>query len=764
MQGGKPEMNPKKEEKLDLVYSIDGNFNDKDELGNKGANLVNMTNLGLPVPPAFVVSISAFKQWEKTGRIPEKEMDEALAALEKKMGRELGAGLEVAVRSSAPVSMPGMMDTILNIGDKKKIKEALVKIFESWNTPRAIEYRRLNNISGTLGTSAIIQAMVYGNRDTASGTGVLFSRNPSTGAKGLWGEYLKEAQGEEVVSGVRTPEPIASLKSSSARLYAELKAISEKLENHFHDMQDMEFTVESGKLYMLQTRNGKRTGNAAIKIAVDMINEGMISREEAILRVTVEDIRGILHKQIKDANKYKPIAKGLNAAPGAASGKVVFSADDAVLKSKDGTAVILVRQDTSPDDIHGIATAAGVLTQKGGLTSHAAVVTRAMGKPSVCGAEGITIDMDARLFKVDGQVIKEGDQITIDGTHGYVYAGSIPLVETASTPELTELLKLTDSFRKLGVRANADTPEMIVQAKVFGADGIGLCRTERMFSAPASLTAIREFILAEDPQKRTQTINNLRELQTRDFIAIFKALNGLPIIIRLLDMPLHEFLPSEHETNDPKIKKMIFELKEINPMLGHRGVRLAITTPELYQMQIEAISKAMAEVPANVSIMIPQVMAAEEVILVKKLLNIESRKLKFGVMIETVRAAMQAGPLAQVVDFFSFGTNDLTQATLSFSREDAEKKFLPKYLQLGILKENPFEVLDTDGVGKVMQIAVNGGRQAKPTLEIGVCGEQGGEPRSINFIVTTGINYVSCSPFRVPVAKLVAAQAALLRK
>ena len=749
---------------MNLVYSIDGNCNDKDELGNKGANLVNMTRLGLPVPPGFVVSISAYKQWAKNGQIPDQEIESAIAVLENKMGRKLQKGLEVSVRSSAPVSMPGMMDTLLNIGDMQQIKEAVKKIFESWNTPRAIEYRRLNKISATLGTSAVVQAMVYGNKDGNSGTGVLFSRNPSNGEKGLFGEYLKMAQGEEVVSGSRTPEPISSLKSSAPRLYAELEAVSEKLEKHFHDMQDMEFTIESGTLYMLQTRNGKRTGNAAIKIAVDMVNEGLISREEAVLRVTVEDIRGMLHKHVKDADKHKPIAKGLNAAPGAATGKVVFSAEDAVSKSQNGTNVILVRPDTSPDDIHGIATAVGVLTQKGGLTSHAAVVTRAMGKPSVCGAEGITIDMAAKLFRADGHVIKEGDVITIDGTNGYVYAGSIPLVEAGSTPELKELLELTDSFRKLGVKANADTPEMILQAKAFGADGVGLCRTERMFNAPASLTAIREFILAEDPQKRAQTIDNLRELQTRDFIAIFKALNGLPIIIRLLDMPLHEFLPAESETNDPKIKKMVFELKEINPMLGHRGVRLAITTPELYKMQIEAIRKAMSEVPANVSVMIPQVMSTEEINLVKKLLDIENQKFKFGVMIETVRAAMQAGSLAQVVDFFSFGTNDLTQATLSFSREDAEKKFLPAYLQVGVLKENPFEVLDVDGVGRVMQIAVSAGRHAKAKLDIGVCGEQGGEPRSIQFIASTGINYVSCSPFRVPVAKLVAAQIALKNK
>ncbi len=749
---------------MSLVYTIDTKFNDKNELGNKGANLVNMVNLGLPVPPAFVVSISAWREWEKTKRLPEKEIDEALANLEKKMARKLGAGLEVSVRSSGPVSMPGMMDTVLNIGDRKKMIDAIVKVFESWNSPRAIEYRRLNKIPGDLGTSAIVQAMVYGNKDSGSGTGVLFSRNPSTGETGIWGEYLKEAQGEDVVSGARTPEPIASLKKSMTKIYAELEIISNNLEQHFGDMQDMEFTVESGKLYMLQTRNGKRTGPAAIKVAVDMVHEKLITEEQAVKRISVEDIQGLLHKRIKDPQKYKPLTKGLNAAPGAAFGKVVFTAEDAVAWAEKGQQVILVRPDTSPDDIHGIAVAVGVLTQKGGLTSHAAVVTRAMGKPSVCGAEGISTDLKAKLFKVDQVVVKEGDEITIDGTAGNVYLGKLPLVEGGVTPELQEVINMTDKFRKLGVRTNADTPEMMLQAKAFGADGVGLCRTERMFNAPASLAAMREFILAENPDKRAQALKNLRELQTRDFIAIFKALDGLPIIIRLLDMPLHEFLPHETEAEDPKVKQIVAELSEINPMLGHRGVRLAITNPELYQMQMEAITRAMSEVKANVSIMIPQVMGPEEIVRVKKLLDIEKRKIKFGIMVETVGAAMSAGPLAEIVDFFSFGTNDLTQATLSFSREDAEKKFLPQYLKLGILLQNPFEVLDKARVVKVMDIAVKGGRGSKTKLEIGVCGEQGGEPTSIRYVNAIGVNYVSCSPFRIPVAKLVAAKIALEEK
>jgi pyruvate,orthophosphate dikinase len=744
---------------MDYVYTLDSTFKEKSELGNKGANLVVMTESGLPVPPGFVVTISAFKQCQETGLLPEEAINEALTTLESKMGRKLGTGLEVSVRSSAPVSMPGMMDTILNIGNREQIITSIKRIFESWNTTRAIEYRRLNKISPTLGTAAIVQAMVYGNRDERSGTGVLFSRNPSTGEKNLYGEYLVKAQGEDIVSGSRTPEPISKLKSVMPEIYSQLEAIVDKLELHFHDMQDMEFTIESGKLYMLQTRSGKRTGNAAIKIAVDMVNHGLITQEEAIQRVTVEDMKQILHKQIKDIGNYKPFVKGLNAAPGAASGRAIFDILGVISEYKKGP-VILVRIETSPDDIQGIALAAGVLTQKGGLTSHAAVVTRGMGKPCICGAEGIEVDPVAKNFSINGQVIvKEGDQITIDGTTGNVYMGALPLVEGGFTPEVKELLNIADGFKRLGVRANADTPDMVARAVVFGAEGIGLCRTERMFNAPERLAAIRDFIMAENPVNRSAAIKHLGELQVADFAALFRELQGLPIIIRLLDLPLHEFLPSENEVTDPHMKQRIASMKEINPMLGHRGVRLALTTPDIYIMQIAAIRKAMTLVPANVSIMIPQVITSQEAINVKNLAK--GLNIKIGVMMETVRACMRAGRLATEVDFFSFGTNDLTQAVYSFSREDAEKEFLPTYLRMGVLLDNPFEVLDIKGVGRLMETAIFWARRVRKDIEIGVCGEQAGEPHSIRYLHSTGVDYISCSPFRIPIAKLVAAQAAI---
>jgi pyruvate, orthophosphate dikinase len=744
---------------LSTIYSLDSDFSDKNELGNKGANLVVMTRLGLPVPPGFVISISAFKACLQSGILPFEEIKKEITALENTMGRGLGKGLEVSVRSSAPISMPGMMDTILNIGDLEGIMTSVKHIFESWNTPRAIEYRRLNNISSSLGTSAIVQAMVYGNKDARSATGVLFSRNPNTGIKELFGEYLMQEQGEAIVSGAKTPEPISKLRSMMPEAYSELLVIANKLEQHFCDMQDMEFTIESGKVYMLQTRSGKRSGNAAVKIAVDMINEGLITREEALLRITVDDIRQILHKKIKNPENYKPLVKGLNAAPGAASGKVVFNTLQAVSDSQRGIPVILVRIETSPDDIHGIAVAQGVLTQKGGLTSHAAVVTRGMGKPCICGTEGIGIDPIFSYFEVQGQRVQAGDEITIDGTSGNVYMGSLPLDEAKLTAEFEELMNITDGFKRLGVRANADTPEMIRQSKEFGAEGIGLCRTERMFNLPERLKSIREFILAETEERREVAIEHLGELQVADFVALFSALQGIPIIIRLLDLPLHEFLPSENDVTDPLVKKRIRELKETNPMLGHRGVRLALTTPEIYCMQIAAIQKAIAIAPAKVSIMVPQVITLQEALNVKNMLK--NSNLKFGVMMETVRACMRAGRLAMEVDFFSFGTNDLTQAVYSFSREDAEKKFLPTYLAKGVLRDNPFEVLDVKGVGRLMETAIFWARRSNKTLEIGVCGEQAGEPRSIRYLHGIGIDYLSCSPFRIPIAKLVSAQAAI---
>lgn len=743
------------------VYLFKAGFSDKEQLGNKGANLVIMTRLGLPVPPGFVVSIEAYKKWKDTGILPKSEIRQSLTALEAETGRDLGKGLEVSVRSSAPVSMPGMMDTVLNIGDNADMQAAIRRVFESWDNVRAIEYRRLNNIPATLGTAAIVQAMVYGNRDENSGTGVAFSRDPSTGTGDLFGEYLARAQGEAVVSGMHTPQALATLQSAIPGIFEELAAIADKLEHHFCDMQDIEFTVESGKLYILQTRSGKRSGHAAVKIAIDMVSEGIITREEAIMRVTTNDIRGMLHKRLK-ADDYRPFAKGLNAAPGAATGKIVFDAHDALAMVRKGVRVILVRPETNPDDIQGIAAADGVLTQRGGLTSHAAIVTRGMGKPCVCGAEGITIDLEARQLTAENITLYEGDEITVDGTAGAVFPGVLPLEEASMTPELEMLLSWADGFKRLGIKANADTPEMILQARNLGAEGIGLCRTERMFNAPERLSEIREFILADTSTGRAAAISRLLELQTHDFAALFRELKGLPIIIRLLDLPLHEFLPGEGTVTEPRIKERIEELKETNPMLGHRGVRLAITTPEIYQMQIEAIERARQQMPADVSIMVPQVITSREALNVKQLLR--DSKAKFGIMMETVRACMRAGRLAEEVDFFSFGTNDLTQAVFSSSREDAEKKFLSTYLQMGILRDNPFQVLDIKGVGRLMETAIFWARRAKKDIEIGVCGEQAGEPRSVEYLHGIGVDYVSCSPFRIPIARLVAAQTAIKGK
>jgi pyruvate,orthophosphate dikinase len=746
---------------MGMVYSFKAGFHDKNQLGNKGANLVIMAGLALPVPPGFVVSIAAYNKWKDTEALPESEIKESLAALEKETGRKLGKGLEVSVRSSAPASMPGMMDTLLNIADYAELEAAVRRIFESWDNLRAVEYRRLNNIPATLGTAAVVQAMVYGNRDENSGTGVSFSRDPSTGAKGIFGEYIAQAQGEALVSGTRTPQPLASLKSAMPEIYKELAAVAARLERHFCDMQDIEFTIESGKLYILQTRSGKRSGQAAVKIATDMVSEGIITQEEAVMRVTTNDIRGMLHKRLK-GDGYQPFVRGLNAAPGAAAGKIAFDALAALDMARRGERIILVRPETSPDDIQGIAAAGGVLTQRGGLTSHAAIITRAMGKPCVCGAGGVAIDLKARQLTVGDIVLHEGDEITIDGTAGDVFVGVLPLEEASMTSELQTLLSWADGFKRLGVRANADTPEMILQARTLGAEGIGLCRTERMFNAPERLSEIREFILAGSSAERLVAVSHLLSLQTRDFAALFRELKGLPIVIRLLDLPLHEFLPAEGTVTEPRIRERIEELREINPMLGHRGVRLAITTPEIYQMQIQAIERARKQVPADVSIMVPQVITSQEALNVKQMLK--GSKTKFGIMVETVRACMRAGRLADEVDFLSFGTNDLTQAVFSFSREDAEKKFLSTYLQMGILRDNPFEVLDVKGVGRLMETAIFWARRAKKDIEIGVCGEQAGEPRSVQYLHGIGVDYVSCSPFRIPIARLVAAQTALRAK
>jgi pyruvate,orthophosphate dikinase len=542
-------------------------------------------------------------------------------------------------------------------------------------------------------------------------------------------------------------------------IYSQLENIAGILESYFSDMQDVEFTIESGTLYILQTRSGKRSGQAAVKIAVDMAKEKLIGREQAIVRVTPDDIRAFLHRRLDSPGLHQPIGRGLGAAPGATSGIVVFHPQDAVDALKREEKVILVRPETSPDDIQGISAATGVLTSHGGLTSHAAIVTRAMGKPCVCGAEEIKIDLQTEQFQSNGNTVKKGEVITVDGSTGNIYLGALPLVEAEATSELHELLNWCNAFKRLIVKANADTVDGIILAKKFGAEGVGLCRTERQFNAPDRLTAIRAFILAETAEQRAEALIQLHKLQKEDFIAIFKELEDMPIIIRLLDLPLHEFLPHE-EVTDPDLKHRISDLVETNPMLGHRGVRLAVTSPDIYQMQIDAICEARAEVPdTNVCIMVPQVITLQEFLWVEKM--VKDQGIKMGVMMETVRACMRAGRIAQVADFFSFGTNDLTQAVYSFSREDVEKKFLSTYIDDGILQHSPFQVLDVKGVGRLIETAILWARRENPDLEIGVCGEHAGEPRSINFFHYAGIDSVSCGPFRIAIAKLAAAQAAI---
>jgi pyruvate,orthophosphate dikinase len=747
---------------MNNIYSLCGSCENKVLLGNKGANLVTMTKLGFPVPPGFVISIDAYEQYKKTGDLPDGEIEHFIAYLEGEVGQRLGDGLEVSVRSTAPISMPGMMDTLLNVRNISHIKAAVRQVFDSWDSPRANEYRKVNNIPSDLGTAAIVQAMVFGNKDSNSGTGVTFTRNPSTGEKGLFGEYLAQAQGEEIVSGARTPEPVATLQSRMPDVYAELERATSRLEAYYRDMQDVEFTIESGKLYILQTRSGKRSGQAAVKIAVDMVNENVITPQEALLRVTHKDLQALLHRQIKSPEQYEAITTGLNAAPGAASGRVVFDILEAVSLHEKNIPVILVRPETSPDDIQGIVASDGILTEKGGLTSHAAIVTRAMGKPCICGAADIAINLEAEQFEVKGQVVDKGTEITIDGTTGKVYLGMLPLEEVTLTEDAQRLIGWADGFKHLGVMANADTPEMIARAIRFGAEGIGLCRTERMFNEPERLAVVREFILAEKSAQKKKAMEQLREFQQEGFVALFKELQGAPIVIRLLDMPLHEFLPSRRATRKTRVRERIADLEEVNPMLGHRGIRLAVTHPEIYKMQIEAVKQAMAEVEADVSIMIPQVITSQEVLLVKSWLK--DTGIKLGIMIETVRACLRAGKLAYLVDFFSFGTNDLTQAVYSFSREDAEKKFLTTYLEAGILKDNPFQVIDVKGVGRLMETAIFWARRAKRDIKISVCGEQAGEARSIRFFNGIGVDNVSCSPFRIQAAKLVAAQAAIKTK
>jgi len=869
-----------------LIYLFEeGSASMRGLLGGKGANLCEMTRIGLPVPPGFVITTEVCKlYWEKgSGVIDEiwEDVRRYMGVLEERTGKRFGDPsnpLLVSVRSGAPVSMPGMMDTILNLGlnddtveglasasgDERfaydsyrrfvqmfgnvvmgieheafeevisrvkrelgvsqdvevsaegwrrvlgsyrevvrrhvgrdfpqdvweQLRMAVEAVFKSWNNQRAITYRKIHRISDDLGTAVNVVAMVFGNMGFDSGTGVCFTRNPSTGQRELYGEFLENAQGEDVVAGIRTPRPISQLREVMPGVYEQLLRVAELLERHYRDMQDIEFTVERGKLYMLQTRSGKRSARAAVKIAVDMVEEGLISEREAVLRVTPEQVEQLLHRQIDPDARYEVLAKGLPASPGAATGRVVFDADEAeALAHEKGWDVILVRPETTPDDIHGLYAAQGVLTSRGGMTSHAAVVARGMGKPCVAGCEAIEIDLRAELFKVGDVVVRKGDVITIDGTRGVVVLGEVPLVRPSFTEEFRKLLDWADRFARLKVFANADTPTDAARAREFGARGIGLCRTEHMFMDVDRLPVMQEMIVASTREERVAALSRLKEMQRSDFYEILKVMEGLPTTIRLLDPPLHEFLPKEEELlkererADEERRKRIDlliskarALKEANPMLGFRGCRLGIVYPEIYEMQVEAIMEAACQlvkegVDARPEIMMPLVGTEEEMRRLREMTvrvaeGVMERMgvkvpYKVGTMIEVPRAALVAGEIARWAEFFSFGTNDLTQTTFGYSRDDAEGKFLAEYVRQRVLPHNPFEVLDRSGVGRLMRIAVEEGRAARLELKVGICGEHGGNPSSIYFCHEIGLDYVSCSPYRVPVARLAAARIAL---
>ncbi|MEG1502225.1 MAG: pyruvate, phosphate dikinase [Synergistaceae bacterium] len=872
-------------ENVKYIYDFsEGDASMRDLLGGKGANLAQMWKIGLPVPPGFIITTEAcHKYWEEKEFISNiwNDITSALARVEKLTGKKFGGKenpLLVSVRSGAPVSMPGMMDTILNLGlndetvqalaiaagderfaydsyrrfiqmfsnvvlemdmtkfdekledikekagitedykipaqslkelvasYKKIVKEsgldfpsdpwvqlrlAIDAVFRSWNTPRAITYRKINNIPETYGTAVNIVTMVFGNLGNDCGTGVCFTRSPSTGEKKLFGEYLINAQGEDVVAGIRTPVAIASLADAMPDVYKEFCRIAKLLEDHYKDAQDIEFTVEKGKLFILQTRNGKRTAAAAVKIAVDMYKEGLIDEATAVSRVAPEQVEQLLHPQIDPNAALEVMVKGLPASPGAAVGQVVFDADEAAERGTNGEPVILVRPETTPDDIHGLFASQGVLTIHGGMTSHAAVVARGLGKPCVSGAEEIKINLQAETFTVNGTTIKKNDFITLDGNLGNVINGKINLVEPQFDEDFKTLLNMADNISKLQVWANADAPEDAARAREFGAKGIGLCRTEHMFMAVDRLPVVQEMVIAEDKDERIFYLNKLEKMQQEDFEGIFEAMDGLPVTIRLLDPPLHEFLPKTHdllldlENLDPsskeaeKIKTTIRrseELHEMNPMLGFRGCRLGMVYPEIYEMQIRAIFNAacvLVKKGINVipDIMMPLVGTKEEIkylrtmldTLASEIIKKHACELKYlvGTMIELPRAAMIADQIAEYAQFFSFGTNDLTQTTFGYSRDDAEGKFLAKYIETGILPVNPFAVLDRDGVGELIKIAVNKGRSINPNIQLGICGEHGGNPSSIAFCHQLGLTYVSCSPFRVPVARLSAALATL---
>jgi pyruvate,orthophosphate dikinase len=841
-------------------------------LGGKGAGLAEMTTLGIPVPAGFTVTTQACVEYMQAGKeLPAglgDEIEQHLARLEETTGKRLGDRgdpLLVSVRSGAAVSMPGMMDTILNLGlndeaveglaattgnarfaydayrrllqmygevvdgvsaqdfegaltalkdtdgvrqdvdlsaddlrelvghfkelyrdgtgrdfplePREQLERAIRAVFDSWETPRAQVYRRANDIPDDLGTAVNIVQMVFGNKGDQSGTGVCFTRDPSTGEPGLWGEFLTNAQGEDVVAGIRTPEPLVRMKDALPEAFSKLTETTRRLEEHYREMQDIEFTVEDGSLYILQTRAGKRTAPAALRIAVAMVDEDLISREEAVTRIEAAQLDQLLHPMIDPAADYEVVAKGLNASPGAATGKIVLDADDAEARGRSGEDVILVRWETTPDDIHGIMQARGVLTAQGGMTSHAAVVARGMGKPCVAGCEGLAIDQAGKRIKVGGQELREGDLLTINGGTGEVIIGAVPLVPPKIDENFETVLGWADEIRRLKVRANADTPADAVKAREFGAQGIGLCRTEHMFMAEERLPLVRKMIMARGEEERRSVLVELLPFQQEDFEGIFEAMAGLPVTIRLLDPPLHEFLPPLDEAESDEMRRRIRALHEENPMLGTRGCRLGLMYPEIYAMQVQAIVRAALAVEARtgdpplVEIMHPLVGFAEELRRLRELtLDAASAEMEqaerqidylIGTMIEVPRACVRADEIAVHADFFSFGTNDLTQTTLAFSRDDAEGKFLTHYLEEGVLRQNPFETLDESGVGDLMTIAIDRARAVKPDLKLGICGEHGGDPKSVAFCHRLGLDYVSCSPYRVPLARLAAAQAAL---
>ena len=911
------------------IFSFtEGDGKNKKLLGGKGANLCEMTQIGLNVPAGFVISTEACLSYldSSTDELQPGLMDEAreqMSRLEKATDKKFGDPVNpllVSVRSGSAISMPGMMDTILNLGLNKNTLQGLIKqtgnerfcydayrrfiqlfgkvalgmpdekfddvfdaiktregvgadvgltaahlkeiselflgvvhehtgnpfpedvyeqlkvaikaVFRSWTGKRAVDYRREFNITPEManGTAVNVVTMVFGNMGDDSATGVGFTRNPGTGENTMYGEYLVNAQGEDVVAGIRTPKPVQEMANEMPELYQQLVELRNKLEAHYKEVQDYEYTIEKGTLYCLQTRNGKMNAQAMVRTSVEMVSEGLITREQALLRVNPEILEQLLHPSLDPNHKAQPVAQGLPASPGAASGKVVFDADRAELVGRTGEHVILVREETKPEDIHGFFAAQGILTSRGGKTSHAAVVARGMGKPCVAGAEGIEVDTRKRLARVGKLLLHEGDTITLDGGNGFVYLGEIATVTPEFSQELKTLLQWADEVAHLKVMTNVDTPEAASRAIEYGAMGIGLCRTERMFNAQDRLPIVVDMILAATMAERQEVLNRLLPIQRADFKALFQVMAPRPVTIRLLDPPIHEFLPSERqlETELERLKQLrntvegvndlmsamqmlpggtakstappmpfdengvelideaiakkelmllkVRELFEVNPMLGHRGVRLGITYPEIYAMQIRAVLEAAAEctkegITIHPEIMVPQVCTAQELLRVREVV-IETQQaveqehgikldFKFGTMIEVVRACMRAGKLAEVAEFFSFGTNDLTQSTFSFSREDAENKFLPFYNENQILQDNPFEVLDVKGVGKLMHLAVEWGRKTRPDLKVGICGEQGGHPASIQFCHDANLTYVSCSPPRVPIARLAAGQAAL---